>query len=87
MAGMQHALRQISRGSDHLSRLANQLLSLARAEPDNSQMQKFAPVDLIKLLTEVTSDWVPKALDKHIDLGLDCTLSRCLISGNMLLLQ
>jgi len=87
LAGMQHALRQISMGSDHLARLANQLLSLARAEPDNSQMRKFAPVDLVKLLTEVTSDWVPKALEKHIDLGLDCTLSRCLISGNALLLQ
>ncbi|HNZ55919.1 MAG TPA: sensor histidine kinase, partial [Methylophilaceae bacterium] len=35
----------------------------------------------------VTSDWVPKALEKHIDLGLSCTLSQCLISGNNMLLQ
>ena len=31
-------------------------------------------VDLVKLINEVTSDWVPKALEKDIDLGVNCQL-------------
>ncbi|MDZ4140512.1 MAG: sensor histidine kinase N-terminal domain-containing protein [Methylotenera sp.] len=87
IANIQHALKQISVGSDNLGRLANQLLSLARAEPEGSQTQPFERVDLIKLIHEVTSDWVPKALAKNIDLGVSCQLAQLNISGNVVLLQ
>ena len=84
---IQHALRQISLGSDNLARLANQLLSLARAEPDNGQGQTFERVDMIRLIHEVSAEWVPKALAKNIDLGISCQLSELNISGNAILLQ
>ena len=68
LASTHHALQQISAGSDNLARLANQLLSLARAEPE-SNAKSMLPVDLVPLINEVTADWVPKALEKNIDLG------------------
>jgi len=87
LASVQHALKQISAGSDNLGRLANQLLSLARAEPEANQAQSFVVIDLVPLINEVTSDWVPKALEKNIDLGVSCQLQHLKISGNAVLLQ
>jgi two-component system sensor histidine kinase TctE len=87
IASIQHALKQISTGSDNLARLANQLLSLARAEPEATAVQAFSSVDLVKLVNEVTIDWVPKALAKRIDLGMSCSLQKLIINGNKVLLQ
>lgn len=87
LASMQHALKQISAGSDNLARLANQLLSLARAEPEANLAQSYEAIDLVPLIHEVASDWVPRALEKNIDLGVSCQLQQLKISGNALLLQ
>lgn len=87
LASVQHALKQISAGSDNLARLANQLLSLARAEPEANLAQSFVVVDIVPLIHEVTADWVPTALEKNIDLGVSCSLRQFKIRGNMLLLQ
>lgn len=84
---VQHALQQISAGSDNLGRLANQLLSLARAEPESNHALAFSPLDLVELMNEVTAEWVPKALEKNIDLGVNCALQKLEISGNNVLLQ
>lgn len=84
---VQHALQQISAGSDSLGRLANQLLSLARAEPGSSHALTLLPVDLVVLIHEVTAEWVPKALEHNIDLGVSCTLQKLEISGNDVMLQ
>jgi two-component system, OmpR family, sensor histidine kinase TctE len=87
LASIQHALKQISAGSDNLARLANQLLSLARAEPEAVAALTFVSVDLVKLIHDVTSSWVPKALDKNIDLGVKCELKKLNINANNVLLQ
>ncbi|MDP1765688.1 MAG: HAMP domain-containing sensor histidine kinase [Methylotenera sp.] len=87
LASIQHALKQISTGSDNLARLANQLLSLARAEPEGAAVQLFISLDLVSLVNEVTSDWVPRALAKNIDLGVSCQLQQLKINGNEVLLQ
>jgi two-component system sensor histidine kinase TctE len=84
---VQHALKQISNGSENLARLANQLLSLARAEPESGMNQEFEQLDLVMLVHKVSMDWVPKALDKNIDLGVKCQLKNLIINGNPLLLQ
>jgi two-component system sensor histidine kinase TctE len=84
---VQHALKQISTGSDNLGRLASQLLSLARAEPHQYANEDFIDLDLVKLINEVTADWVPKALGKSIDLGIDCDLRQLILNGNPVLLQ
>ncbi|MGB4812390.1 MAG: sensor histidine kinase N-terminal domain-containing protein [Methylophilaceae bacterium] len=87
LSNIQHALKQISAGSDSLARLANQLLSLARAEPESSQALVFTSVNLVQLVHEVTAEWVPKSLEKNIDLGVNCTTSTLNIHGNATLLQ
>lgn len=87
LASIQHALKQISAGSDNLARLANQLLSLARAEPEGAAAQALIRIDLVKLITEVTADWVPKALEKNLDLGVKCALKQLNINANYILLQ
>ena len=84
---VQHALKQISNGSENLARLANQLLSLARAEPESGMNQEFEQLDLVMLVHKVSMDWVPKALDKNIDLGVKCQLKNLIINGNPLLIQ
>ncbi len=84
---VQHALKQISSGSENLARLANQLLSLARAEPESGTDQQLQQLDLVALVHKVSTDWVPKALDKNIDLGVKCQLNHLIINGNPLLLQ
>ena len=84
---VQHALKQISNGSENLARLANQLLSLARAEPESGMNQEFEQLDLVMLVHKVSMHWVPKALDKNIDLGVKCQLKNLIINGNPLLLQ
>ncbi|MBA3697013.1 MAG: sensor histidine kinase N-terminal domain-containing protein [Methylotenera sp.] len=87
IVSVQHALKQISMGSDNLGRLASQLLSLARAEPNQYSVEDFRNVDLVKLFNEITADWVPKALDKAIDLGVSCDLGQLQLKGNPVLLQ
>jgi len=84
---LQHALKQISNGSENLARLANQLLSLARAEPESGLDLHFERLNLVNLVHKVATDWVPKALAKNIDLGVKCQLSNIPINGNHLLLQ
>lgn len=82
-----HALLQISAGSDNLARLTNQLLSLARAEPESNGAQVFVSLDLVALMSDVAMEWVPKALDKGIDLGVSCELQEFNVRGNAILLQ
>ena len=68
---VRHSLAQLYISADRLSRLVRQLLSLARNEPgalDNMQLQ---PLDLNAYALEVSMDWVPEALKRHIDLGYE----------------
>jgi two-component system sensor histidine kinase TctE len=50
--------------------MVNQLLSMARAE-DEEQSRRQLPFDLADIATETVQDFVPKALDKRIDLGYE----------------
>ncbi|HWA37531.1 MAG TPA: ATP-binding protein, partial [Burkholderiales bacterium] len=58
-------------GLERLSRLASQLLTLARNEPDAAATVRFAPTDLDALGLEVATQWVPEALKRGIDLGFE----------------
>lgn len=57
-----------ARRSTHL---VNQLLALARNEPDGQGDDTFAPLDLNQLAQECTTYWVHEALEKNIDLGFE----------------
>ena len=51
--------------------MVNQLLALARAEDAGAGAARAQPCDLARLATEVVRDFVPRAIDKRIDLGYE----------------
>ena len=64
------SLQQIARSSQSAAHMVNQLLAMARAE-DEEQGAPRESVSLATLATETVRDFVPRALDKHIDLGYE----------------
>jgi two-component system sensor histidine kinase TctE len=65
------SLRGAQAGLERLSRLASQLLSLARNEPEAAGAVRLVPLDLGALALEVAKEWVPAALERGIDLGFE----------------
>lgn len=85
---VQHSLENISASAKHLSRLVQQLLSLARIEPSTKSNYTFEEVNLTRLVQSVTSEWVPRSLGKHIDLGFETKTNQDLIIlGNAFMLK
>jgi two-component system sensor histidine kinase QseC len=64
-----HALNQIITGVDRATHLVEQLLTLARLDPDVSEIDK-TPVDLRKILTEIISELHLDAEKKQVTLNL-----------------
>jgi two-component system sensor histidine kinase TctE len=67
---LKQSLRQIGRSSIRATHTVNQLLALARAESSGAVMN-LVPCDLARLTIEVIHDCVPRAMEKHIDVGYD----------------
>jgi two-component system sensor histidine kinase TctE len=69
-----HAMREIVTAfhgtTDQTVRLANQLLSLARAEP-GAAAPALQPVDLRAAARQACLDRAPQAVARHVDLGFD----------------
>jgi len=64
-------LMTLQEGIRQLGRAANQLLTLARADPAANIAMKNQPVDLSALLGEVVAKFFDRALQSDIDLGVD----------------
>ena len=64
------SLQQIARSSQRAAHMVNQLLAMARAE-DSGQQQGQQRVSLARLAMETVHDFVPRALEKRIDLGYE----------------
>jgi len=79
-------LQECARAVERVTRLSNQLLLLARAEPDAIATTPFERVDLAALAREVGAEWVPRALRRNIDISLAVPGQAVTISGNSLLL-
>ncbi|HQY77706.1 MAG TPA: sensor histidine kinase N-terminal domain-containing protein [Rhodoferax sp.] len=67
---LKQSLRQIGRSSIRATHTVNQLLALARAESSGAVLS-HQPCDLAKLTMDVIRDCVPRAMEKHIDLGFE----------------
>ncbi|MEN9435827.1 MAG: hypothetical protein RIR09_482, partial [Pseudomonadota bacterium] len=67
---LKQSLRQIGRASIQATHTVNQLLALARAESSGTAMSQ-QPCDLARLTMDVVQDCVPRAMDKHIDVGFE----------------
>lgn len=74
-AEMRHSLQQIHRATEQTSHLVQQLLALARAEPEAQSQSSMLELDLATLVQKITGQWVSKALDKNIDLGFEAESS------------
>lgn len=64
------SLRQIGRSSIRATHTVNQLLALARAE-SSATVLAHQSCDIAKLTMEVVRDCVPRAVEKHIDIGYE----------------
>jgi two-component system sensor histidine kinase TctE len=67
---LKQSLKQIGRSSMRATHTVNQLLALARAESSGKALVR-QPCDLAALAVEAVRDTVPRAMDKHVDLGYD----------------
>ena len=65
---LKRSLAQIGRSSMRATHTVNQLLALARAESAVPAMQGC---NLVRIVTDVFQDCLPRAMDKHIDLGYE----------------
>jgi len=64
-------LQRVHESATRSAHLVNQLLTLARAEPESANLQDRQPVDLLRLARDLTAETVPRALQAGVDLGLD----------------
>jgi two-component system sensor histidine kinase TctE len=87
LADVQANLRQLQTATERMTRLVNQLLSLARAEPGAKREHPVERLDLARVARQATTEWVPRALARKIDLGFDRGDSAAWIEGNAFLLQ
>ncbi len=82
-------LQRVHESATRSAHLVNQLLTLARAEPESAAAQAKSRVDLRRLAGELTAEWVPRARQAGIDLGFedDGTSPTPAVQGNALLLR
>ena len=64
-------LQRVHESATRSAHLVNQLLTLARAEPESAVRQDRLPIDLQRMAAEVTAELVPRALQAGVDLGFD----------------
>ena len=65
----QRGLEQALKGLKRLNHLIDQLLSMARADPEPTA-DSFATVDMHALATDVVSEFTPRALENGVDIEL-----------------
>jgi two-component system sensor histidine kinase TctE len=81
------SLEQIVGAADRTTRLINQLLSLARAEPGAPDADRREPVDLARMMREETAAWIPRSLASNIDLGFETDGTQARILGDPTMLS
>ncbi|MGZ5052189.1 MAG: sensor histidine kinase N-terminal domain-containing protein [Methylobacter sp.] len=87
LQAMKPALAQIQGSADRMSHLTAQLLSLAKSEQPLDGDYALQPVDLCKLARETCMDWVPKALQRQIELSFDGLDQSVPVRGDEVLLR
>ncbi|MDP1717776.1 MAG: HAMP domain-containing sensor histidine kinase, partial [Burkholderiales bacterium] len=78
-------LKELGLSTERAVRLTNQLLTLARAEAGFAQADSMRPIDLRNVAGEVAESWMPAAIRKKIDLGLE--LAAAPLRGDFFLLK
>ena len=68
-------------------RMTNQMLTLARAEPDNGLIQEFARLDFADLVCDIAGELASSALKKNIDLSFEDSSIPAYVDGNATMLR
>ncbi|MFM2067831.1 MAG: hypothetical protein RLZZ584_2740 [Pseudomonadota bacterium] len=68
---LRERLGRVHESAVRSAHLVNQLLSLARVEPESPLAQAGELVDLLQLARDITAEWVPRAIEAGLDLGMD----------------
>jgi len=76
------AVAKLNATTARLARLANQLLSLSRAEARLAGALDFTPVDVAALVEDVVERLVPAALAKQIDVSIELANESATVYGN-----
>ncbi len=84
---LRQAVENSRSGLERLSRVASQLLSLARNEPEAASAVPLAAVDLNAIALAAATDWVPEALKRGIDLGFEGPRGTLIIRGDAVRLR
>jgi two-component system sensor histidine kinase TctE len=74
-------LSRVSESLERLSHTINQLLSLARNQREAVQRLVLVPLDLNELAQDVTTNMVPAAIKKQIDLGFESMTDHAMVVG------
>jgi two-component system sensor histidine kinase TctE len=69
-AGEREALAALHRSVERAARISQQLLALARTDPEASAAVELKPMDLVALARRVGEEWIPRALERKVDFGL-----------------
>ena len=84
-------LERVHESATRSAHLVNQLLTLARAEPESLMAQDRQRFDLHRMAQQLTAEWVPRAIKAHIDLGMDeqaeAQAGPVWVEGNALLIR
>jgi len=68
---LRRTLGNLRISADRAARLSNQLLALARAEPEAITEYSFETLDLRELAFDIGAEWVPRGLQKDIELSFE----------------
>ncbi len=82
---MRQELERVHAASMRASRLASQLLALAKAEGNQLDPPELEVVDLRSIATAAANDWAPRASARGVDLGFE--LQHATIIGDAFLLR
>ncbi len=81
------ALRALHRNVERAARVSQQLLALARTDPEAVAAIELKPVDLTALTRQVGEEWIPRALERDVDFGLAVPDHPVLVRGDERLLS
>jgi len=84
---MRQALAHIKNASNRIAHLNTQLLVMARSETISHNAPEFKPIDMCRLVRECCMDWVPRALERKIELGFDAPATEIGGHGDDILLR
>lgn len=80
-------LQECARAANRVAHLSQQLLMLARTEPEAGATIPFESLNLAELAADVGAEWVAAADRKRIDLSLTAPDAPVLVRGNRVLLR